>query len=247
MEPTEGVRLQKVLAQAGVASRRGAEQLIRAGRVTVNGRPAILGQRIDPATDAVELDGTRLPLDRGKVYYALHKPPGVITTARDPQGRRTVIELAGLAERVFPVGRLDAATEGLLLLTNDGELAHRLTHPSFGAPRTYVAEVAGAVGRDTVRRLLRDGADIGEGRPVRPSDVRVLSAMQGPRPRSVVEVQIHEGRKHVVRRMLEAAGHPVERLVRTAVGPIRLGRLAPGTYRRLSDAEVSSLYRAVGL
>jgi len=246
----EGIRLQKLLAGAGVASRRGAEDLIRRGLVTVDGRPAVLGERVDPARAAVEVEGRRVALDPGKHYFVLNKPAGVVTTMRDPEGRPTVLDLLGASERVLPVGRLDTATEGLLLLTNDGELAHRLTHPSFGVPRTYLAEVTGRPGRAAVRRLTEDGVPIGEGMTARADSVTIVDALpRGPQGdgRSLVEVTVHEGRKHVVRRMLAAAGLPVVRLVRTQFGPLRLERLAPGSYRRLTHAEVAALYRAVGL
>lgn len=236
-----------MLAEAGVASRRAAEDLIRSGRVTVNGRPAVLGQRVDPSRDVVAVDGGRLATDPGRVYYALNKPAGVITTARDPRGRKTVLDLVGVGRRVYPVGRLDVATEGLLLLTNDGALAYRLTHPSFEVEKTYVAEVSGLLDRAAAARLTREGVPIDGGRPARPARVRILKTVAGREPRSLVEIAIHEGRKHVVRAMLERSGHPVRRLVRTAIGPVRLGRLASGTYRKLTQAEVSSLYRAVGL
>jgi 23S rRNA pseudouridine2605 synthase len=244
----DGVRLQKLLAQAGVASRRGAEELIRRGEVTVDGRPAVLGERIDPTTAIVEAKGRRVWIDPTKHYYLLNKPAGVVTTLKDPGGRRTVLDVVGLPEHVVPVGRLDLATEGLLLLTNDGELAHRMMHPSFEVPRTYLAEVRGQVGRAVVRRLT-EGVPIGEGETARADEVRVvdvLPARDGSGARSIVELSVHEGRKHVVRRMLAATGHPVDRLVRTGFGPLRLDRLAPGSYRRLTGKELAALYEAVG-
>jgi len=243
----EGVRLQKLLASAGVASRRRAEELIRRGLVTVDGRAAVLGERVDPATAVVELEGKRVALDPGKHYYALNKPPGVVTTSRDPGGRTTVLDLMGVAERVVPVGRLDAATEGLLLLTNDGELAHRLLHPSYEVPRTYLAEVKGEPGRAALRRLTETGVPIGGGETARADRVSVVDVRRGRDARSLMEVVVHEGRRHVVRRMLAAAGLPVVRLVRTQFGPLRLNRLAPGSYRRLTQREIAELYRAVGL
>lgn len=242
----EGVRLQKLLAQAGVASRRTVEDLIRQGRVTVNGMEAVLGQRADPARDRIEVDGRLVYVDQEKKYLMMNKPPGVVTTARDPQGRKTVLEIVGEEARVFAVGRLDIATEGLLLLTNDGELAHRLTHPSFEIPKTYVAEVHGYVGKKAMRRLA-EGVEIGERHPAKTAGVRVLDSVKGSQPRSVVEVTVHEGRKHVVRKLLEAVGHPVIRLTRTSVGPVRLGRLAPGGYRNLTPEEIEALYRETGL
>lgn len=243
----EKVRLQKVLAAAGVASRRAAEQLISQGRVTVNGKPAELGQKVDPQADLVRVDGSRIATNLKKVYFALNKPEGVITTARDPRDRTTVLDLIGVGERVVPVGRLDVATEGLLLLTNDGELVHRLTHPSFEVEKVYVAEVAGVVSRGTLEKLTKQGVRIEAGRPARAVKARTLDTRRGGGGRSVIELTIHEGRKHVVRKMLEEVGHPVRRLTRTAFGPISLGRLKSGDYRALTASEVSSLYRAVGL
>lgn len=243
----EGVRLQKLLAQAGVASRRGAEELIRRGQITVDGHVAVLGERIDPLTAVVQAQGRRVVVDPTKHYYAFNKPAGVVTTRKDPEGRKTVLDVVGLPEQVVPVGRLDLATEGLLLLTNDGELIHRLLHPSFEVPRTYLAEVRGHPGRAVVRRLT-EGVAIGEGETARADKVTVLDALaarDGSQPRSIVELVVHEGRKHVVRRMLAATGHPVVRLVRTQFGPIRLDRLAPGSYRRLSREEVGALKEAV--
>lgn len=244
----EGVRLQKLLAQAGVASRRGAEELIRRGEVTVDGHRAVLGERVDPLTAVVEAKGQRVIVDPTKHYYAFNKPAGVLTTRKDPEGRTTVLDLVGLPEHVLPVGRLDLATEGLLILTNDGELAHQLLHPSFEVPRTYLAEVKGHPGRAVVRRLT-EGVAIGDGETARADRVAildVLAARDGSQPRSIVELVVHEGRKHVVRRMLAAVDHPVVRLVRTQFGPLRLDRLAPGSYRRLSREEVAALQRAVG-
>lgn len=245
-ERLQGSRVQKVLSEAGIASRRSAEELIRQGRVRVNGEKVILGRRIDPGRDEVTVDGRRVQVDPGRRYVALNKPSGVITTARDPEGRRTVLDLVGEGSRLFPVGRLDAATEGLLILTTDGELAHRLTHPSFKVTKTYVAEVAGWIGPAVVRRLL-EGVEVEKGRTVRADRVRVLASRKGRDARSQLELVLHEGPRHVVRRLLEAVGHPVIRLVRTEVGPLRLGRLGSGTYRNLTPEEVASLYREVGL
>lgn len=242
------MRLQKVLSEAGIASRRASEVLIREGRVLVNGHPAELGQRIDAATDRVEVDGQRVYLDPAKLYYMLNKPEGVITTSKDPEGRTTVLDIVGLAERVFPVGRLDIATEGLLVLTNDGELTHRLTHPSFEVTKTYVAEVAGLVGRGVIRKLTETGVDVGAREPFTADAVTVLGSRKGPiGNRTVVELEVHEGPKHLVRKMLEAVDRPVIRLVRTGMGPLKLGRLSSGTYRALTRDEVEALYREVGL
>lgn len=242
----EGIRLQKLLAQAGVASRRAVEDLIRQGRVSVNGQPARLGQRADPSVDRIEVDGRLLQLDQDKKYLLFFKPAGIVTSASDPEGRKTVMDIVGEEVRVFPVGRLDMATEGLLVLTNDGELAHRMTHPSFEIAKTYVAEVKGSIGRGALRRL-REGVQIDNARPAKATTARVLDSIKGSDARSVVELSIHEGRKHVVRKMLEVLGHPVLRLTRTGVGPLRLGRLAPGSYRNLTREEVEALYREAGL
>jgi 23S rRNA pseudouridine2605 synthase len=222
------------------------EDLIRQGRVRVNGVTAVLGQRADPALDRIEVDGMLIHADQNKKYLIMNKPPGIVTSARDPEGRKTVMDLVGEEARVFPVGRLDMATEGLLLLTNDGELSHRMTHPSFEIAKTYVAEVKGSVGRGALRRLS-EGVRIDEGRPARASAARLLDSVKGADPRSVVELTVHEGRKHVVRKMLGELGHPVLRLTRAGLGPLKLGRLAPGSYRNLSREEVEALYREAGL
>jgi 23S rRNA pseudouridine2605 synthase len=249
-EVPDGIRLQKLLASAGIGSRRASEELIRRGLVTVDGRPAELGQRVDPSRAVVQVEGRRIALDPDKHYYAFNKPAGVVTTMRDPEGRTTIADVIGLSERVLPVGRLDVATEGLILLTNDGELSHRLAHPSFGVPRTYLAEVAGRPGRSALRRLT-EGVPIGEGETVRADAATLVDTLPPSADlkggRSLIEVTVHEGRKHVVRRMLAAGGMPVIRLVRTHFGPLRLDKLAPGSYRRLTQAEVAALYRAVGL
>lgn len=242
----EGVRLQKLLAQSGVASRRAVDDLIRQGRVSVNGVKAVLGQRADPALDRIEIDGRLIHADQDKKYLIMNKPLGIVTSARDPEGRKTVMDLVGEEARVFPVGRLDMATEGLLVLTNDGELSHRMTHPSFEIAKTYVAEVKGSVGKGSLRRLT-EGVGIDRGRPARAGAARVLDSVKGADPRSVVELTVHEGRKHVVRKMLQELGHPVLRLTRTGLGPLKLGRLAPGSYRNLSREEVEALYREAGL
>jgi 23S rRNA pseudouridine2605 synthase len=237
----EGERLQKVLARAGLGSRRAAEDLIAAGRVRVNGAPAVLGRRVDVRKDKVEVDGSPIPLLPGLVYYLLNKPTGVVSTAEDPQGRPTVVGLIDPGVRIWPVGRLDIASEGALLLTNDGDLTMRLTHPRYAVPRSYVVEVTGAMG-GRARRALTRGVALDDG-PTRPARVEVLeTGRQG----SVVEVTISEGRNRQVRRMMEAVGHPVRRLVRTSIGPLKLGRLKPGTARRLSSAEVRALYAATG-
>jgi 23S rRNA pseudouridine2605 synthase len=229
----EGERLQKVLARAGFGSRRVCEDLVEAGRVEVNGRVAVLGQRVDVARDSVVVDGAPVGILPDLVYYLLNKPAGVVTTADDPEGRPTVVELVPAEPRVFSVGRLDIATEGLLVLTNDGELAQRLAHPSHGVEKEYLAEVEGTPGRAAVARL-RHGVDIGDEVPTAPARVTVLSA-------GLVRVVVHEGRYRQVRRMLETVGHPVRRLVRTRIGPLSDNRLAPGTWRALTLAEVRAL------
>jgi 23S rRNA pseudouridine2605 synthase len=233
----DGERLQKVLASAGLGSRRTCEDLIAAGRVTVNGEIAVLGRRIDPERDLVEVDGVAVGVRPGLVHYLLNKPAGVVTTADDPLGRPTVVELVPAEPRVFPVGRLDLDTEGLLLLTNDGELTHRLTHPSFGVDKEYVAHVEGRPSRGQVRRL-REGIELDDG-PTAPAQASLVSP-------SVLRLVIHEGRNRQVRRMCEAIGHPVQRLVRTRIGPLSDRRLAPGAWRPLTSDEVRALERAAG-
>lgn len=232
-------RLQKVLAHAGVGSRRAVEDLIREGRVAVNGRVATLGDRVDPARDRVEVDGARVPLHPGSRYFALNKPRGVVTTARDPGRRPDVSTYYPPGPRVFPVGRLDRETEGLLLLTNDGELANRLTHPRYGVEKEYLAEVEGTPSPRIATRLER-GVDLEDG-TARARSARLSGTSRG---RSAVRLVMTEGRKREVRRMLEAVGLPVRRLVRVRVGPIRLGRLPPGEVRPLSPEEVRALWAA---
>jgi 23S rRNA pseudouridine2605 synthase len=240
----DGVRLQKVLAQAGVASRRAAEELIAAGRVSVDGEVVReMGRRVDPITAVVHVDGSRVVLRDDLVHLALNKPRGMLSTMSDERGRPCVGDLvAGRGDRLFHVGRLDADTEGLLLLTNNGELGHRLTHPSFEVQKTYLAEVTGQVPRDLGRRL-REGVALEDG-PVRVDQFRLVDSLPG---RTLLELVLHEGRKHVVRRLLEEVGHPVQRLVRTAIGEVKLGSQRPGRLRPLTTAEVGALYRAVGL
>lgn len=197
--------------------------------------------------DRLEVDGVMVRLDKGRKYYVLNKPVGVVTTVKDPEKRTTVIDLIGEEHRVYPVGRLDIATEGLVLLMNDGELAQRLMHPSSEVPKTYIAEVRGVIDGATIRKLVDPGVKIDRGRPARAISAKRLDFIRGAQARSTIEIKIHEGRKHVVRLMLEINGFPVSRLVRMAVGPIRLGRLMTGTYRALTPAEVDALYREVGL
>ena len=241
-ERAEGERLQKVLARAGLGSRRACEELIEDGRVEVNGEVATLGRRVDPEHDRITLDGATIPVRSGLVYYLLNKPAKVVTTASDPEGRPTVLDLVPGEPRVFPVGRLDWDTEGLLLLTNDGDLAHGLTHPSRGVPKSYLAEVSGAPGRAALRKL-RDGVDLDDGRT---APARAQVAQTTPTG-AAVEIVIHEGRNRQVRRMLEAVGHPVRRLVRIRIGPLSDHRLAPGQWRPLEPAEVRALYAAIQL
>ena len=221
-----------------MGSRRASEELIAAGRVTVDGDVAVLGQRIDPATARVEVDGNLVPVAPDLVYYLLNKPGDVITTADDPQGRPTVMSLVPAEPRVFPVGRLDRHTEGLLVLTNDGALAQLLTHPSHGVAKEYVAEVAGGTPPPGALRALREGVELDDG-PTLPAEVGVLAP-------GVIRLVIHEGRNRQVRRMCDAIGHPVVRLVRTRIGPVRDTKLAPGKWRALSGAEVRALAAAAG-
>ncbi|HEV2780023.1 MAG TPA: pseudouridine synthase [Actinophytocola sp.] len=243
-EHPEGVRLQKVLAKAGVGSRRAAEELIAQGRVSIDGAVVTeFGRRVDPRTAVIHVDGVRVNVREDLVYLALNKPRGVHTTMSDERGRPCVGDyLRGRRERLFHVGRLDAETEGLLLLTNDGDLAHRLMHPSYEVLKTYLAEVAGTVPRGLGRRL-RDGVELDDGM-VTVDSFKVVDSVDG---RTQVEVVLHEGRKHIVRRLLAEVGHPVQRLVRTRIGDVHLGAQRPGSLRQLTRAEVGSLYSAVGL
>jgi 23S rRNA pseudouridine2605 synthase len=240
----DGVRLQKLLAAAGVGSRRTCENLITAGRVAVDGHVVTeLGVRIDPNNQTVHVDGSRVQLDESRVYLAFNKPLGVVSTMSDDLGRPCVGDfVSNRKERLFHVGRLDADTEGLLLLTNDGELAHRLQHPSYGVLKTYVAQIPGPVPRDLGKRL-RAGIELDDG-PVKIDSFKLVDSAPG---KALVEVQLHEGRKHIVRRLLEAVGHPVITLVRTDVGPIRLGDLRSGRMRSLNRPEIGQLYSAAGL
>jgi 23S rRNA pseudouridine2605 synthase len=244
IQVNEGIRLQKVLAQAGLGSRRACEQLIAAGRVEVDGRLVReQGLRVDPRQSVIRVDGARIATTPGLVYLVLNKPRGVVSAMTDPQGRPCLGDfVADRRERLFHVGRLDADTEGLILLTNDGDLAHRLAHPSHGVPKTYLAEVSAPVPRDLGARLRR-GVELEDG-PARVDRYRLVGATGG---RAMVEIVLHEGRKHVVRRLLAEVGHPVHRLVRTRIGPVTLGTLAPGRLRHLTRHEVGALYSAAGL
>ncbi len=236
-EEDRGERLQKVLARAGFGSRRACEELISAGRVRVNGEVAELGRRVDVEADRVEVDGQPVGVLPGLVHYVLNKPSGYVTTARDPEGRPTVLQLLPAEPRVFSVGRLDYESEGLLICTNDGDLAQLLAHPSHGVEKEYVVEVRGDPSPQAIRRL-REGVVLEDGRTA-PAKV----SRRGP---GVLRIVIHEGRNRQVRRMCEAVGHPVLRLVRTRIGPLRDQQLAPGRWRLLSPAEVRALAAAAG-
>jgi 23S rRNA pseudouridine2605 synthase len=231
----DGERLQKVLARIGIGSRRVCEEMIADGRVTVNGVLADLGRRVDVDSDQVEIDGVPIGVRPGLVHYLLNKPAGVVTTADDPQGRPTVLDLVPDEPRVFPVGRLDMDTEGLLLLTNDGDLTHRLTHPSFGVEKEYIASVEGTPTRASLR-ALREGIELADGLTA-PAEVALLAP-------GVIRLTIHEGRNRQVRRMCEAIGHPVTRLVRSRIGPLADRRLKPGTWRSLTGDELRALEKA---
>jgi 23S rRNA pseudouridine2605 synthase len=230
------MRLVKLMASAGVASRRASEELIKAGRVSVGGRTVTDPARDVGPDDQVTVDGRPVGPPERRVAYALNKPVGVVSTARDPQGRPTVVSLVPGEERLYPVGRLDADSSGLILLTNDGDLAYRLTHPRFEVNKTYVVEVAHAPVGERALRALREGVELDDGLTA-PARVRRLRADR-------LEITIHEGRKRQVRRMCEAVGHPVSSLRRVAVGPLELGRLATGRYRRLTEEEVTALASA---
>jgi 23S rRNA pseudouridine2605 synthase len=232
------MRLAKFLATAGVASRRAAEEIVRAERVTVNGETVTDPARDVTDADAVTVDGAAVATEAERSVYVVNKPAGVVSTASDPQRRRTVVSLVPSAVRLYPVGRLDIDTTGLILLTNDGELAHRLTHPSFEVPRTYRVVVWRPPIRDRDIRALRNGVELEDGRTA-PARVRRL----GDRG-EILELTIHEGRKRQIKRMCEAVGHRVRSLERVAFGPLTLGGLAPGQHRRLSGAEVQALSRA---
>ena len=247
MSDETGVRLQKVLSQAGIASRRVAEKMIRDGRVEVDGVVITeLGTRVDPAVSVIRVDGARISIDHTLVHLAINKPRGMHSTMSDDRGRPCVGDLVEHRVRgnakLFHVGRLDAETEGLLLLTNDGELAHRLMHPSYEVPKTYLATVMGAVPKGLGRKL-RDGIELDDG-PVRVDDFAVVDAVPG---KSLVRVTLHEGRKRIVRRLLAEVGFPVQELVRTDIGAVTLGDQRPGSIRVLTQKEIGDLYKSVGL
>jgi 23S rRNA pseudouridine2605 synthase len=231
---SEPERLQKILSRAGLASRRLAEEMIAAGRVTLNGSVATLGDKAGDG-DRIEVDAIPVVTDTSVVHYLLHKPAGVVSTADDPQGRQTVVDLVASDERVYPVGRLDFDTEGLIIVTNDGDLTHRLTHPSFGVPKEYLAHVENTPSRSALR-TLREGVELDDG-------MTAPARVSMPQP-GLLRIIIHEGRNRQVRRMCEAVGHPVKRLVRVRIGPISDPSLEAGHWRELSREEVRSLYAA---
>ncbi|HEY8479411.1 MAG TPA: pseudouridine synthase [Spirillospora sp.] len=243
MSEKEGVRLQKVLAEAGIGSRRYCEELIGEGRVTVDGKKVFrFGERVDPRTAVIHVDGKRVETRPEMRYYAINKPRGVVSTMADEKGRKSLADYVDVPERLFHVGRLDTDTEGLILLTNNGELSYRLTHPKYGVPKTYLAEIHGPIPRDLGRRL-RAGVTLEDG-PAKADRFRIFDQVG---KRVLVEITLHEGRKHIVRRMLKHVGFPVQQLARIEFGPIRLGALKPGTLRALTVSEVGELHKAVGL
>ena len=242
---TEGIRLQKVLAQAGIASRRAAEIMIDEGRIEVNGKLVTeQGRRVDPERDVIRVDGSRIPPPRRHVYAVLNKPRGVVCTMDDPEGRPTVAEYLGQhsRERLFHVGRLDTDPEGMLLLTNDGDFAQRMMHPSYELTKTYVAEVEGFVENATLKRLTK-GLKLEDGW-VRPDSVKLGIRTEH---RTMVTVVLHEGRNRIVRRLFDAVGHPVRTLARTQIGPMRMGQLRSGEIRDLTREELGALLDAVKL
>ncbi|AWB83972.1 pseudouridine synthase [Corynebacterium liangguodongii] len=243
--PEEGVRLQKVLAKAGVASRRHAEIMISQGRVEVNDTIVTTqGTRVNPSVDIIRVDGVRINVNEEHEYFAFNKPRGVQSTMKDEMDRTSVgsyvAEKTASGQRLFHVGRLDADTEGLLLLTNDGELANRLMHPRYNIKKTYLATVLGEA-KPTLIKQLREGIELDDG-PAKADYVQIVDTHNG---QSIIRVELHEGRKHIVRRMLKAAGYPVQRLVRTKVHTVQLGEMKPGSLRALNSAELTSLYKAV--
>ena len=241
-EPSDGVRLQKALAQAGVASRRASEELIAAGRVEVNGKGVTeQGMRVDPERDTIRVDGSRIPPPRRHLYLVLNKPRGVVSTMDDPDGRPTLEQYVPRRQRLFHVGRLDTDTEGLLILTNDGDFANKLAHPSHEVPKTYLVEVEGLLDNKTLRRLEK-GLTLEDG-PIKPDKVKLVTRAES---RSMVQITLHSGRNRIVRRMFDSVGHPVRRLSRISIGPVRLGQLAVGETRELTREELGALLDVVG-
>lgn len=243
-EERDGVRLQKVLAQAGVASRRACEVMIDEGRIEVNGELVLeQGRRVNPQTDVIRVDGERIPPARNHLYFVLNKPRGVVSTLDDPEGRPTLAQyMDRQKERLFHVGRLDTDTEGLILLTNDGEFANRMTHPSHEVPKTYLVEVEGAVSDKIVERL-RKGLRLEDG-PVKPDRVKLVDVHEN---KSLLTITLHEGRNRIVRRMMDSVAHPVRKLSRVAIGPVRLGRLRIGESRPLTREELGKLLDLVDM
>jgi 23S rRNA pseudouridine2605 synthase len=232
----ERIRIQKAIANAGLMSRRAAEEAMEAGRVRLNGDPVVLGDRVDPEKDVLTLDGAPVPVSADLETYLLNKPIGVISSASDPHGRPTVVDLIESTKRLYPVGRLDADSEGLILVSNDGELTNRVTHPSFGVSKRYLAELEGEISKPALRRL-KEGVDLDDG-PARAESARLVDSGRG---RSMVEMVMMEGRNREVRRMLDAVGFPVTRLVRTAIGGLSDPQLRPGDYRRLTAADIQRM------
>ena len=233
----EEIRIQKAIANAGLMSRRAAEEAIVEGRVRVNGEPVVLGDRVDPSHDLLTLDGNPVPVSEDLETYLLNKPVGVISTASDPQGRETVVDLIDTDKRIYPVGRLDADSEGLILVSNDGELTNRVTHPSFGVTKEYLAEVEGEVGDATINQLVR-GVSLDDG----PAKAERAGVVERQRGRSLVELVMVEGRNREIRRMFDEVGHPVTRLVRTAIGALSDKTLKPGESRRLSASDIQQIW-----
>lgn len=232
----DAIRVQKAVADAGLMSRRTAEDAVREGRVAIDGRPAVLGDRVDVSVQQVTVDGIPIPVNPDLETYLLYKPPGVVSTASDPEGRRTVVDLVAGAGRLFPVGRLDYDSEGLILLTNDGDLANRVTHPRYGIVKKYLALIGGGPTRADVKRLV-EGIDLEDG-PARALSASIVGRQGGE---TMVELTMGEGRNREIRRMFEAVGFRVIRLVRTAIGPISDRSLKPGQSRRLSTSEIRDL------
>ncbi len=250
----EAERLQKILARAGFGSRRACEEIIRQGRVTVNGRKAVLGTKADPETDDIRVDGERIRISREHRYVAFYKPRGVLSALSDPEGRKTIRDLVPLPGHWYPVGRLDFDSEGLMLLTDDGDLAHRLTHPRYQHPKTYLVLVQGVPSSQALERL-RSGITIEGGYRTAPARVSLLrEPPRGLPPMNVrfkgatswLKIVLREGRKRQIRHMMAAVGHPVLRLVRIGIGPLKLRDLKPGRWRSLTRSEVEQLRKSVG-